>query len=1099
MVEKVWAKSVKVALLAGLMGLAGVVEAKEVYYVSGYFGKEGEDKASFTVKDSNGNLTTYEYGDTVVINSQYCTVKEAWVSNELPTDSSFKIRVEMDFTFHSGVSTSVLSGVTMEIAENVTATFSKGKSQYEIQVGTVVFDGGGTIDLSGASSVSDPLTISAGVKFKLPTSYTGSIVITDPENLDMDDYPDYTLSVDENGVATLVKKDQVIAYVEDEAFATLSAAFNAAKPAGTIRLVGWPTALSALTDSSKWRGTVQFTGTMPKGFAPANYGNASSTIEFKGVSGGYFVKEGSFAGTLKVTNDGETAGWTISDGYGTDNFVFGALTGEGDIVAGDSGVKQQYSFKDASTFSGSMTTSSKRLIIGETTHGSASKYTSRIYVEKGHVVRVAKGKCLSGEWGMIIDGTIKGSGTLACPNDNKVIFGFAADTPTIDLAEGAPTIAENCAAYFYQTLILKNAQPGMAVLHVSASPTNMTTVQLKDENGVRSDWMLAYESKNGVVRLLSKNHTPQTLYWNDYRGTFWERLGGSDTNGNHGMLRDENGEECPYIPGDTVIFDQTHYPSNEYWDYNENLYIKSDVKPAEDVNVWDMKILEGVTLKLGFCGASSSGQNLNQNFKIYVDEDSTLELGYWGNTHHREGLLRENVTFGGAGTITLGDDMGSSCRVEDLKVKGDKVPTFDVSGKELVLEGGTIDVNLTNVGTLSGSGTITQKLVVPDGGTLDLRGNIVFAGGIEFEGAADVVVDEIPEDGKIVIAALAKEPEKLPTEVRVVKDGKVVAVFYKAEFEDGKLNAVIDQNKRITFAAEAKAGYDHKTFIVEVTITPALEGVEASVSAANSTWKAMTDLRGIARILVGSPDELLEDGSYEWTATVDGLDGSVSDNYVIAADLIAEVGGIQYSSMRAAVEAAKGSQITLLTNVFFAPPEGEYDISMGAYEIFITNDMNMAFEGGLVKIAAPETIDHYVVMQNDEDEDLPFVVEGDWLGAALPWKTKAEIQTALLSESANGLMPYEAYVLGLGAAEMGTAKLIARGIQTANPDTIEISDGLTPKTAAETGIVVKKKLIEANYPYREVSETTTYELTKLTKKSALLKLSYDIHSDSGQE
>lgn len=96
---------------------------------------------------------------------------------------------------------------------------------------------------------------------------------------------------------------------------------------------------------------------------------------------------------------------------------------------------------------------------------------------------------------MLVYGTVKGSGTLACTGSKMVYFGCGpnsepnGDKATIDLSEGAPTIAAGCGVTFGSTLTLKNAAIGDAVLKCSSLPTNLNTLTLKDETGAeRDDW-----------------------------------------------------------------------------------------------------------------------------------------------------------------------------------------------------------------------------------------------------------------------------------------------------------------------------------------------------------------------------------------------------------------------------------------------------------------------------------------------------------------------------------------------------------------------------------------------------------------------------------
>lgn len=98
----------------------------------------------------------------------------------------------------------------------------------------------------------------------------------------------------------------------------------------------------------------------------------------------------------------------------------------------------------------------------------------------------------------------------------------------------------------------------------------------------------------------------------------------------------------------------------------------------------------------------------------------------------------------------------------------------------------------------------------------------------------------------------------------------------------------------------------------------------------------------------------------------------------------------------------------------------------------------------------------------------------------------------------NGLKPFEAYVLGIPAATWSTEKLIARGVETGDPRTMLVDDGLETKPSEMTGVVVTKKLVDANNSQTVVSETPIYDLTKMSEKAKLLKLGYDFTADQGQ-
>lgn len=1157
-------KSVKAAILVGLTMFSAIVEAEELiaYYKAGYIGDHAStagDALQLTATSGGETLAyTSEQGEwTLVIDSNSPSGAQAWCADKVKyNDLSInivKVIIERDFTLLPGVANNLFENVELEVAEGVKLTLRKDPNR-EMTIGAVTFSGDGTV------------FVSEGVSFPKSYQTKGNVVV-----------------------------NQCVANVDGTDYLTLQEAFDVAKPKGTIKLLQWvSTSVAGLQNASSWQGVVQFTGTMPKGFVPANYGNAKSTIEFKGVSGGHLVYQGAFDGTLKVTNDGTKTGWLIGDGFSGDNFKFGALTGDGDI--GDAGgASQQYSFTEASDFSGNVTVLTKRFIIGSNKHDKIS----RIYIEKGAVANIAAGKTWDGQWAIRIDGTVKGSGTLASAKQKQIYFGYepnvgaiAEAEPTIDLSDGTPTIAADCGVTFGSTLTLKNVQPGDTILKCASAPTNMGAVTLKDENGTtQSLWSLKHEDGavklSGGIKKLSNNeswtvdaataadfptplildltdyygegggkpvgetaHTVITLpagtdasdylskiqvvyptlhaagvlsasgnkifftfghldlYWNAWRGTFWEAVFGGDVHGNKGIGRTDAGAEQAILAGDTVIFDQTHYPSEDYWHYDENLYIKDEVNPGTK-NDWDLKVLEGVTLKMGLRGARATGQNIIKDFKIYVEENSTLELGYWGNTHHYQGVIRPDVTFGGLGTITLGDDMGASCRIEgDLKVKGGETPTLDVRGKELVVQGGQIDVNLTGFGALSGSGTITTPITF-NNATINATGTsgFTFKNTTTFTGTLTVDMARAPTGEELIKICTKGEggsfsfTEGIDVLVRV--NGSVQPAFYTLATDSNGDLCVKVASVQITYDAEVVLGYDYKTMICRVTMTPAIEGVVATVTVNDvdkslQTWTApVIGMRGSGRaeVMVGDADNHFAPGEYKMTVSVGGWSENL-DPFTLEVQnegYLAEVDNVGYTSMQKAVEAAgSDGTIKLLTNVFFAPPPGNYKIDSNGFSVYITNDMQMSADGLVVTIAAPETIEHYEIWTG-----YPFVIEGAWLGAALPWKTQKEIDRALDKKSENGLKPFEAYVLGVHASEMGTASLIARGVQTNDPNTIEITDGFTPKAAAETGVVVTKKLIDAE-TQAELSATTTYDLRNMDGKSKLLKLEYGFAMDKGQ-
>lgn len=1145
----------------------GVEEPKEItaYYKSGYFGNSSNQLTLVDENDKNIAYTGTESDWTIIIDSDHLAsgTTTAWCSEQSYYRNNairiVKIIVRApNFTFKPGVTAALFDGVELEVAKGAKLTLANDSSR-NMSVGAVTFSGEGEVEASSGVTFTKDITINGNVQVDLPSG-------------------------------------TFVADVGGSKYMTLAKAIEAAGTDGIVNVL-----VNSLTGGSipeTWRGTVRFTGTLPNEFDPAQYGNANSVVEFNGVSGGWLKYSGSFAGTLKVTNKGETKGWTIDNGYGDDNFVFGALTGDGDIVDGNTGITQQYSFKDVSTFSGSLTTAGKRFIVGQTTHGSKTQYTARIYIEKGYVAHVAAGKTWEGKWGMIVDGEIKGSGTLACPGDKKVIFGFANDAATtIDLSEGALTIAEGCAVQFNKPLTLKNVSAGDVILNCSSKPANLETVQLKNEDGevmtlgslkyadgkvtfvveknlhTQDAWTLqtatemaavpngykldltdylaldqapivlpvgttteeaaAFLAKLTVVpptirpnamlavkdNKLVISYEPMTLYWAAWRGTFWEHIGQTDQNGNHGLMRDSSGNIVAHRPNDTVIFDQTHYTTDDFWRYDENLYIKKEVVPGTS-NEWDLKILEGVNLKLGFCGPTATGQNLNQNFKIYVEKDSALELGYWGNTHHYQGVIREDVTFGGAGTIKLGDDMGASCRVKgNLSVKQDsaaqttEVPTFDVCGKELIVEGGTIDVNLTGFGALSGSGTITTPITFNDAtiNATDANG-FTFKNTTTFTGTLTVDMSEAPTGDDLIKICTKGEggsfsfTEGIDVIVRV--GGAVEPAFYTLVTDsDGNLCVKVAP-VQIEYEAKVGLGYDYKTMIVEVNMNPAIDGVVAKVvvdgvDASLSTWTApVIGMRnqGRAEVMVGDADNFFESGTYTMTVSIGTWQKNLQ--FALAAEnegKLATVNGVGYTSMQEAVEAAQasGKSIDLLTNVFFAAPEGIYNIDRNGFDVKTTNYTTI--DALTNKVSAEDEI----LFEYGEKVAIErVVVDGSWVAAALPWMTRREIDAAMWrckdNDNDRYRTPWQAYVMGIPAATWETEEVFLRAVQTNDPDSITLTDDLIFIPTEKTGVKIKRILVETRDQRAMEEDCLTFDLTAMSGKSTLIKLYYSYNADLGQ-
>lgn len=424
----------------------------------------------------------------------------------------------------------------------------------------------------------------------------------------------------------------------------------------------------------------------------------------------------------------------------------------------------------------------------------------------------------------------------------------------------------------------------------------------------------ALVADGNVIKLKA---TPMTLYWNAWRGTFWEHIGQFDANGNHGYARDAGGDRQAILTGDTIVFDRDHYTKdgvfaeqNDFWHSDENLYIKNEVQPGAD-NEWDLMILQGVKLKMGLRGPRTSGQNVISAFKIYVEEGSELEFGYWGNTHHYQGVLRDGVCFGGGGTISLGDDLGPGLRAEgDVRVKGELTPTLTLRGKELELWGKTNGAETDVSVNLNGFGSVTAR-----DPNVHLTGDVDFgdAATIDAKNAANLLTcDRGVTFGSKLSVALATAPTKESpvkvlrlgptanlqmdtTDVRVVVGGVPVAAFYELyQDEEGDLSVRLKEQK-VVYGVQVNEGYDFAGSLVTVTMSPAIEGLPVRVQVGDRTWTGNVGAAGTGIVMVGDEDNLISAGNYDYRVEVadQTISGSlfVGNRWFAANPTAGETGG----------------------------------------------------------------------------------------------------------------------------------------------------------------------------------------------------------------
>ena len=450
------------------------------------------------------------------------------------------------------------------------------------------------------------------------------------------------------------------------------------------------------------------------------------------------------------------------------------------------------------------------------------------------------GKISSGG-NLVLVGTFSGGGTVTNlrMNDNSTIRLCGAETLTVtDDFKANGRLNVDLSDY------LALDQP---ILHLPSAAAAQEVVDNAILTGpsIRTGCSLVADGSS--VKLST---TPKTLWWASWQGTFWENVGGTDKNGNHGIGRDESGAPQAILSGDTVVFDRAHYTvdgehlATDYWHYDENLYIKNEIRPGT-ANDWDLKVLEGVTLKLGLRGGRNDGQNVISDFKIFIDRGSAIELGYWGNTHHYQGVIRDDARFGGEGDIVFGADMGPSLRMEgDVFVIGESgTPTVRLNGKELVLAGKAggertdIELAIAGPGKISAQNDgihVTGTVDFGSDSTLDATAHLLnFDNAVTFGERLTVCLAAAPRGEDEVKIANVSDAVFSDTDVRVVVGGSPVPFFYElVKRQDGLY--VRERIVRVTYGVSADEGYDFAGALVKVTMDPAIEDLPVSLTIRDS-------------------------------------------------------------------------------------------------------------------------------------------------------------------------------------------------------------------------------------------------------------------------
>ncbi|MBR4603987.1 MAG: hypothetical protein IKO43_04010, partial [Kiritimatiellae bacterium] len=270
-----------------MMRVTPVHEAgTELYYKSGYFGKNAAAGEEFTVVLSDGTTTAPVFpGDIVVIDSK--SSQDPIYVGELP-DNVAAIRIDRATRLSSGnASIAMLDGATVTVGENGSLTIFRNWN--EIHLGNVVLNGTSvSLDQNANGSVSKGQSATLSVSGAV--SGTAALTISGTVNV-----------------------------------ASGGSIANAVAGAGTIAYAAIP----AATPSSftGWTGTVSLPSfNASSGINFNKYGTTGSTVALAGMTGGYILEAGkTVAPTLRLDgamNITAMSSWT---------YTFAEITGTGNL------------------------------------------------------------------------------------------------------------------------------------------------------------------------------------------------------------------------------------------------------------------------------------------------------------------------------------------------------------------------------------------------------------------------------------------------------------------------------------------------------------------------------------------------------------------------------------------------------------------------------------------------------------------------------------------------------------------------------------------------------------------------------------------------
>ena len=257
---------------------------------------------------------------------------------------------------------------------------------------------------------------------------------------------------------------------------------------------------NAIQYDHAWNGTVVFENYTAAGLNPGEYGNAQSTVRFKGVTG-WLTAGKEFYPAVELVDNGDTPALHWNDGSSSTMATFDALKGTGTFKTSKSSVTDKVLIKDVSAFAGSFNLAAKAVAIADSMPTENLAYTGRLLV--GKAATIASGATWAANGGVYLGACeLTVAGTLASP------LTASAEGAKLTLADGGTVVASAAIAGGYSPSL--DFKAGTYKIDADVRETNTVNfcaaegdVTTLDANGHKMTLAESFFSGSGDITLVS--------------------------------------------------------------------------------------------------------------------------------------------------------------------------------------------------------------------------------------------------------------------------------------------------------------------------------------------------------------------------------------------------------------------------------------------------------------------------------------------------------------------------------------------------------------------------------------------------------------------